>query len=69
MAIEFPDELIKLERSAWTEIQEGRLTVPTALAVHKALAAFTKESGESWVDAEMGLKRIVRHPEPAKEPA
>jgi hypothetical protein len=62
--IDFPDDLIKLERSAWTEIQEGRLTVPTALAVHQALAAFTKESGESRFDAEMALKKRVRHPEP-----
>ncbi|MFB7162350.1 hypothetical protein [Streptomyces sp. NPDC056242] len=65
MAIEFPDELIKLERAAWNEIQEGRLTVKTAFAVHEGLVAFTKESGESRFDVEMGLKRIVRHPEAA----
>ncbi|MFE4671395.1 hypothetical protein [Streptomyces sp. NPDC056723] len=63
MAIDFPPNLIALERSAWTEIQEGRLTVPTALAVHEALAKFTKESRESRYDVEMGLKRHVRHPE------
>ena len=61
--IDFPDDLLALERSAWTEIQEGRLTVPTALAVHEALAAFAKETGESRYDAEMALKKRVRHPE------
>ncbi|MFE5023128.1 hypothetical protein ACFRAO_07300 [Streptomyces sp. NPDC056656] len=33
MAIELPDDLIALERTGWNEIQEGRPTVPTALAV------------------------------------
>lgn len=62
--IELPDDLIKLERSAWTEIQAGTLTVDTALAVHEALTAFTAESGQSRFDVEMALKKRVRHPEP-----
>ncbi|MFF2502214.1 hypothetical protein ACFVTY_02275 [Streptomyces sp. NPDC058067] len=64
MAIELPPNLIELERSAWAEIQAGTLTVPTALAVHEALAAFTAESGQSRFDVEMALKKRVRHPEP-----
>ena len=36
----FPDTLIMLERSAWTEIQAGRLTVDTARAVQEAVTAF-----------------------------
>lgn len=62
--IDFPDELIKLERSAWEAIQAGTLTVETALAVHEALTAFATESGQSRFDIEMALKKRVRHPEP-----
>ncbi|WP_406429214.1 hypothetical protein [Streptomyces sp. NBC_00147] len=64
MAIELPDDLIELERAAWTEIQEGRLTVATAFAVQRAIGRFQEESGESRFDVEMALKRAVRHPEP-----
>ncbi|RVU28873.1 hypothetical protein EOT10_03155 [Streptomyces antnestii] len=62
-AIEFPDDLIALERSAWEEIQAGALTVPTALAVHEGVTAFAAESELSRLDVEMQLKRVVRHPE------
>ncbi|MER6182969.1 hypothetical protein [Streptomyces sp. NPDC001652] len=62
-AIDFPDDLIELERSAWDEIQRGALTVPTAQAVHEAVAAYAEEAGLARIDVEMGLKRIVRHPE------
>ncbi|MEV6696203.1 hypothetical protein AB0M68_03445 [Streptomyces sp. NPDC051453] len=67
--IDFPDDLIALERSAWTEIQEGRLTVPTALAVHSAVTAFATESKLPRMDVELGLKRVVRHPQPEADAA
>ncbi len=59
--IEFPDDLIALERSAWTEIQAGALTVDTAHAVHTAVGQFAKDAGLSRHDVEMGLKKAVRH--------
>lgn len=36
--IDLPDDLIALERAAWEQIQAGRLTVETALAVHEGIA-------------------------------
>ncbi|MFE5689248.1 hypothetical protein [Streptomyces sp. NPDC056512] len=55
VAIELPGDLIELERAAWTEIQEGRLTVATALAVQQAIGRVHEESGESLFDVEMAL--------------
>jgi hypothetical protein len=63
VAIELPEDLIALETAAWAEIQAGRLTVETARAVHEGIAAFAEESGVSRFDVEMGLKKVVRHPE------
>ena len=60
--IDFPDDLIALERAARQEIQAGRLTVDTAWAVHAAVTAFAKEAGAPRDDIEMGLKKAVRHP-------
>jgi hypothetical protein len=60
--IEFPDDLIELERSAWAQIQDGTLTVDTARAVQEAVVAFAEQAGVPRYDVEMGLKRIVRHP-------
>lgn len=60
--IDFPDNLIALERSAWEEIQAGRLTVATARAVQDGIAAFAEQAGLPRYDVEMGLKRAVRHP-------
>jgi len=70
VAIDFPDDLIELERSAWAEIQAGALTVDTARAVHEGVAAFMQQAKEAGnpvarLDVEMGLKRIVRHAEDA----
>jgi hypothetical protein len=59
--IDFPDNLIALERAAWEEIQAGRLTVDTARAVHAAVGAFAAEAGVGRYDVEMGLKQAVRH--------
>ncbi|MGQ4343630.1 hypothetical protein [Streptomyces sp. SAS_275] len=62
MAIDLPPDLIALERSAWTEIQAGALTVDTARAVHQGIAAFVEQAaGVSRFDVEMGLKKAVRH--------
>lgn len=68
MAIELPDDLIELEAAAWAEIQEGRLTVKTASAVHQAVAAFVARDDveASRLDVEMELKRVVRHAAPAE---
>ncbi|MEV8033863.1 hypothetical protein [Streptomyces sp. NPDC086182] len=63
MAIDFPPDLIALERSAWAQIQAGRLTVDTARAVHEVIAAFAEQAGLSRYDVEMGLKKAVRHAE------
>ncbi|MGW5173083.1 hypothetical protein ACWERY_01790 [Streptomyces sp. NPDC004082] len=70
MAIELPDDLIALERSAWAEIQAGRLTVATAQAVHEGIAAHVQQAKDagSPVDrlaVEMDLKKAVRHAEDA----
>jgi hypothetical protein len=67
VAIDFPDDLIALERAAWQEIQEGTLTVDTARAVQEGITAFAEQAGIPRLDVEMGLKKVVRHPEP--EPA
>ncbi|WP_107409892.1 hypothetical protein [Streptomyces luteocolor] len=69
MAIELPDDLIALERSAWEEIQAGTLTVDTAAKVQAAIAAFAAESGESRLAVETELKKLVRHPEPESDGA
>jgi hypothetical protein len=61
VAIDFPPDLIALERSAWAEIQAGELTVPTALAVHEGIAAFAEQAQLPRLDVEMGLKKVVRH--------
>lgn len=65
--IDFPEDLIALERSAWEEIQAGQLTVATAQAVHDAIGAYVARDDvdATRLDVEMGLKKIVRHPEAA----
>jgi hypothetical protein len=60
--IDFPEDLIALERAAWEEIQAGRLTVATAAAVQERLTAFAADAGIDRYTAEMGLKKAVRHP-------
>lgn len=64
-SIEFPEDLIELERSAWAQIQRGELTVDAARAVHEGIAKFAAEAGLGRYDVEMGLKRVVRHAEDA----
>jgi hypothetical protein len=62
VTIDFPDNLLALETTAWEEIQAGRLTVDTAHAVREAVGAFAAEAKLERHDVEMGLKRAVRHP-------
>jgi hypothetical protein len=60
-SIDFPDDLIALERTAWAEIQAGRLTVATARKVHEAVGAFAVQAGLRRMDVELGLKGLVRY--------
>ena len=60
--IDFPDNLIELERSAWEQIQARALTVDTARAVQDGINAFAEQAQLPRLDVEMGLKKIVRHP-------
>lgn len=61
--IDFPDDLIELERAAWEQIQAGTLTVETAQAVQERITEFAAEAGVGRIVVETELKRIVRHPE------
>ena len=61
--IDFPEDLIALETTAWEEIQAGALTVDTAAKVQERLTAFAAETGVDRHAAEMALKRVVRHAE------
>ena len=63
--IEFPDDLIALERAAWEEHQAGRLTVATANAVQDAITVHAEATGLDRYTVEMVLKRAVRHGEAA----
>ncbi|NEA48449.1 hypothetical protein [Streptomyces sp. SID10815] len=63
-AIDFPDDLLTLERAAWEATQAGRLTPDQAAAVQAAVTVFAAEHGLDRHQVEMALKRAVRHPEP-----
>ncbi|MFB4424791.1 hypothetical protein C5F59_027395 [Streptomyces sp. QL37] len=63
MAIELNDELIELERAAWAEQQEQRLTVDTAARVQAAITAHAAATGQSRFEVERELRRVVRHPD------
>ena len=63
MAIELPDDLLALERAAWNEIQAGRLTVATADAAQAAVTVHAEQAGVGRYEAEMAVKRAVRHAE------
>ena len=61
MAIDLPADLLALEHAAWTEIQNGALTVDTAAAVQAAVTKFAADHGQRRDEVEMGLKKAVRH--------
>lgn len=60
--IEFPDDLIQLERSAWEAAQRGELTAGQAAEVQAAITAHAEAAGLDRYTVEMGLKKAVRHP-------
>ncbi|MFD4977388.1 hypothetical protein [Streptomyces sp. NPDC058424] len=64
--IDFPADLLELERSAWAAQQAGTLTTKQAAAVHEAIGTFAKQAELPRLDVEMGLKEAVRHPEAAE---
>jgi hypothetical protein len=64
VAIEPPNELVDLEKAAWAEVQEGRLTVETATAVQAAITEYAAEHGLSRNELEQAVKTAARHPEP-----
>ena len=61
--IDFPDDLVQLERTAWEAAQRGELTAEQAAAVQAGVSAFAEEAGLDRYTVEMALKRRVRHPE------
>jgi hypothetical protein len=65
VAIELPNDLIALERTAWEQIQAGTLTVEAADAVQERVREFAAEAGLERLAVETELKRVVRHPEAA----
>ncbi|MBD0743626.1 hypothetical protein [Streptomyces sp. CBMA152] len=65
MAIELSDELIELERAAWTEIQAGALTVDTANAAQLAVTEHATATGQDRAAVEADLKKQVRHTDDA----
>ncbi|MFI1166598.1 hypothetical protein ACH4UM_24080 [Streptomyces sp. NPDC020801] len=67
MTIDFPEDLLQLERSAWDAHRQGALTIEQAAAVQAGVTAFAEASGLDRYEVEMGLKRAVRHPEPAED--
>ncbi|WP_327123595.1 hypothetical protein [Streptomyces sp. NBC_01727] len=67
MAIELSDELIELEKAAWNEQQENRLTVETAARVQAAITAHAEATEQNRYDVERELKRVVRHLEPGTD--
>jgi hypothetical protein len=62
-AIDFPPDLIELERSAWAALQAGELTPDLAAAVQARVTEFAAEGGHDRYTVEMGLKQAVRHAE------
>lgn len=64
MATDIPEDLIELERSAWAEIQEGRLTVETAAAVQARIRELADGNPQRRLEIEEAVKKFVRYPEP-----
>jgi hypothetical protein len=60
--IEYPSDLLELERAAWAAIQAGTLTADQAHAVQDRITEWATEAGLDRHIAEMALKRAVRHP-------
>ncbi|MGW2082474.1 hypothetical protein ACWCOW_37145 [Streptomyces sp. NPDC001939] len=60
--VDFPDDLIELERSAWEQIRACALTVDSAFAVQQAVTNFAAEVGQPRIDVENGTQEA--HPPP-----
>ncbi|MET7310210.1 hypothetical protein ACWD7C_12910 [Streptomyces sp. NPDC005134] len=63
-AIELSDEPIELERAAWADQQEKRLTMETAARVQAAIIAHAEATDQNRYDVERELPRVVMHPGP-----
>ena len=61
--LDFPADLLELERSAWAAIQAGTLTPLQADEVQQAITAYAADGGHDRYRVEMALKKVVRHPE------
>ncbi|GGM05781.1 hypothetical protein GCM10010099_22440 [Streptomyces cinereus] len=61
--IDFPADLLELERSAWAEHQRGELTVESAAKVQAGVTALAKTLKANRYEVEMALKKAVRHAE------
>ncbi|MFJ7949818.1 hypothetical protein ACIQ6K_40560 [Streptomyces sp. NPDC096354] len=64
MTIELSDELNQLERAAWAEQQEKRLTMETFARVQAAITAHAEATDQNRYDVERELQRVVKHPGP-----
>lgn len=63
--IDFPDDLVQLERSAWEAAQRGELTAEQAAEVQAAITAHAEAADLDRYTVEMALKRLVQHPDGA----
>jgi hypothetical protein len=63
VTIDYPNDLIELERTAWQAQQAGTLTPEQALAVQVRITEHAAEAGLDRYTVEMALKKAVRHPE------
>lgn len=62
---DLPAHLLNLEQTAWQAIRAGTLTTDQAAAAQDAITAYAADGGHDRYEAEMALKRVVRHPETA----
>jgi hypothetical protein len=62
--IDFPADLLELERAAWEAQQAGTLTPDQAAAVQARVTEYAAAAGLNRYEVEMALKKKVRHPEP-----
>jgi hypothetical protein len=62
--VDIPDDLLRPERAAWSEIQDGRLTADTAAALQARITEVAAEAGVDRYKLEMAVKKAVRHSAP-----
>jgi hypothetical protein len=66
VAIELSDELLELERKAWSEQQAGELTVETAWAVQSAVTAHAEATGQDRFKVEAETEAAGQAPGAAR---